>query len=80
MRRKTTKKVAKKEEEIEGTIIDLAYPIKCYFEDNSPSCIYIPSNETLFKMMKACVGCQFPEDLWMFKMQMTSRTTDQEEC
>lgn len=29
-------------------------------------CVYIPSNEVLFKMMRACIGCENIEDLWIY--------------
>ena len=29
-------------------------------------CVYIPSNEVLFKMMRACIGCENIEDLWFY--------------
>ena len=35
-------------------------------EDCSPMCVYIPSNEVMFKMMKACLEVEKVEDLWMY--------------
>jgi hypothetical protein len=74
VRRKTTKKLVKKE--VSGTFVDLAYPVKCFNEETSPSCVYIPSCEIMFKLMKACVGCSTPEDLWIFKMEYTPRSSN----
>ena len=27
--------------------------------------VYLPSNELMFKMMRACFGCQSKDDLWI---------------
>ena len=28
--------------------------------------VYIPSPDLLFKMMRACIGCQSIKDLWIY--------------
>lgn len=40
-----------------------------YKEEVSPDSVYLPSNELLFKMMRACVGCEEVEDLWIYNKQ-----------
>ena len=36
-----------------------------YFEEYSPFSIYIPSKNIIFKIMKACCGCNSIADLWI---------------
>ena len=31
----------------------------------SPMIVYIPSKEVMFKMMRACLGCNHKEELWI---------------
>jgi len=45
---------------------NLTYNKRRYFPADSINCVYIPSNELLFKMMRACVGCEKVEDLWIY--------------
>lgn len=35
-------------------------------EEDSPLCVYIPSKDLMFKMMRACIGCECVEDLWIY--------------
>ena len=49
--------------------VDLTYTIDRYVEENSPVCVYIPSKLMMFKMMKACIGCHQPEDLWIHQIK-----------
>ena len=44
---------------------DLIYKIQRFSEENSPMIVYLPSKQLLFKMMRACFGCQTKEDLWI---------------
>ena len=44
----------------------MAYHDSLYDKDRSPMCIYMPSNEVLFKLMRACIGCEKAEDLWIY--------------
>jgi hypothetical protein len=44
-----------------GEVRDLIYHEDRYFKNMSPLCTYIPSKEFLFKMMRACVGCENAE-------------------
>lgn len=41
------------------------YPQSYYRPGQSPSCVYIPSREIMFKMMRACIGIQEEDDLWI---------------
>jgi hypothetical protein len=43
---------------------DLVYELKRMNQKNSPLCIIAPSNEILFKMMRACIGVYSEDDLW----------------
>ena len=43
---------------------DLVYHENRYKEDCSPYTIYLPSNDVMFKMMRACLGCEKDYDLW----------------
>ena len=52
--------------EEETIICDLAYPVPRYHDDRSPMCLYIPSPSVLFKMMRACIGVEEVEELWMY--------------
>ena len=45
---------------------NLIYDVDRYLEEMSPMCVYIPSRELIFKMMRACVGCTKVEDLWIY--------------
>ena len=45
-------------------IEDLVYPASRYIEEGSPKCIYIPSQEIMLTIMRACVGVKDPEHLW----------------
>lgn len=44
----------------------LIYNRKRNLEELSPMCVYIPSKELMFKMMRACIGCEKPQDLWIY--------------
>ena len=65
----------------EGTIMDknnellsknqmsiekLIYPKSRYSYNYSPARIYIPSRYVMIKIIKACIGCTTPRDLWLF--------------
>jgi hypothetical protein len=43
---------------------DWVYGKSRYFKAFSPSCIYIPTNQVMLKLMRACLGVERPEDLW----------------
>ena len=58
--------------------ISFAMPEKCdifvysesrLIEDTSPYCIFIPRKEVMFKMMRACIGCNNVSDLWIFQQK-----------
>lgn len=34
------------------------------FTSQSPRCIFIPSKQVMLKLIKACMGCESPNDLW----------------
>lgn len=52
-------------------LTNLVYQSKRYAEDYSPMCVYIPSSEILFKMMRACIGTYAIEDLWIYNEKYT---------
>ena len=41
------------------------------YSENSPMTVYIPTKDIMFKMMRACLGCQNIEDLWIFNEDHT---------
>jgi hypothetical protein len=43
---------------------DLVYHDERYKPGNSPNVAYFPSNLMLFKIMRACIDIEKPEDLW----------------
>ena len=45
-------------------VSDDVYNAKRYCKCHSPMSIYIPSNEMMLKMMRACIGVKCPCDLW----------------
>ena len=47
-----------------GTI-NLAYRAERY-HSGFPSCLYLPSNDVLFKLMRACIGVERIQDLWIY--------------
>ena len=52
----------------EETHCNLVYPLNRYHHEYSPCSMYIPSRTLLFKLMKACCGCEDIHDLWLMKM------------
>lgn len=44
----------------------LIYKPSRFDEKRSPNCIFLPSQELLFKMMRACIGAESPKDLWIY--------------
>ena len=83
-KKKGNSKPAKNDSTIEPTetideqrLVNLVYQAQRYIEDCSPMCVYIPSNEVLFKMMRACIGCEHVEDLWIYhdKFSFSTRRT-----
>ena len=46
---------------------NLIYSLTRYLEDQSPMSLYIPNKPLLFKMMKACVGVNRIEELWIYQ-------------
>ena len=44
---------------------DIIYPLTRFHPKDTPMIIYIPSKEIMFKMMRACVNCKTPEELWV---------------
>ena len=35
-----------------------------YVKEHSPACLYIPSKQVMFKLMRACIHVEGPQDLW----------------
>jgi len=56
--------------------IPLVYPAERYVEGNSPYCLYIPSNELMFKLMRACIGVKKPQDLWFINLSLDAHYID----
>ena len=52
--------------------VNLVYNIERYLEENSPMCVYIPSKLVLLKMMRACLGIERVEDLWIYHKDHSS--------
>lgn len=50
----------------------LTYHLKRYHEDCSPMCVYIPSNDVLFKLMRATIGVTSAEEMWMYNSGYSS--------
>ena len=46
--------------------VQLVYPKYKYIQGNSPYCIYIPSSEVMFKLMRSCIGVKEPENVFFF--------------
>ena len=42
----------------------LVYPKQRYQPDQSPMIMYLPGRYILIKIIRACMGCYKPEDLW----------------
>ena len=40
------------------------YPESRYREDQSPAMLYIPSKYMMIKIIRACMACEDPQDLW----------------
>ena len=64
------------ESTLDKTCVNLVYHINRYIEDCSPMCVYIPSNEVMFKMMRACLEVKEIKDLWMFNEKYSKRVVD----
>ena len=41
------------------------YPESRFVEGFGPYCIYIPRQELMLKIMRACINVKVPEDLWI---------------
>ena len=48
----------------EIVIKDLVYPDCRFNVDYSPRTIFMPTKQVMFKMIRACLGCDGPQDLW----------------
>ena len=44
--------------------LTLIYPEARIKQKNSPIPIFIPNAAVMWKMMRACIGCEWPGDLW----------------
>jgi hypothetical protein len=44
--------------------VDLVYNLNNLTCGYSPQCLLIPTNEVMFKLMRACVGIHSVQDLW----------------
>ena len=58
-----TIEVPKKKKVVDG--VNLIYPMNRYYDSQSPTPIFVPTSEVLFKMMKACVDIKKEEELWI---------------
>ena len=45
----------------------LIYQDSRFVKEASPTAVFIPSNELIFTMMRACIAVEKPEDLWINK-------------
>ena len=45
---------------------NLTYQLDRYNEEFSPMCVYIPTNDILFKLMRATIGVDKVQDIWIF--------------
>ena len=43
---------------------DTVYGESRFIEGFGPYCLYIPRKEIMLKLMRACVNCKEPSDLW----------------
>ena len=43
----------------------LVYPDSRFPPDSSPASIYLPTNDMILTMMRACIEVKEPEDLWI---------------
>ena len=81
--RKTLKESLKEESDPERDdswpehIIRLCYQVNRFEEESSPMCVYIPNKKVLFKMMKACIGVEDVEDLWIYNEKLHSHDMQQ---
>jgi len=48
---------------------DMVYGPTRYIENFSPYCVYIPKQEMMFKIMRACVNVKDPMDLWFNRLE-----------
>lgn len=49
----------------EITIDNLVYPKARYAKGQSPLMIYIPSKQIMLKIIRACIGCNIVEEIWL---------------
>jgi len=47
------------------TIDDEVYDALCFRESLAPFCYYVPRKEMMFKMMRACINVESPDQLWI---------------
>ena len=47
--------------------IDYIYPASRILHSQSPWQIYIPNKAVMFKLMRACIDVNRPEDLWIYQ-------------
>ena len=52
------------EEKLPEVPSDMVYGETRYIDGFSPYCIYIPQQEIMFKLMRACIGVKDEKDLW----------------
>ena len=64
--------------ETQKNITNLAYKAERY-GSGLPSCIFLPSNDVLFKLMRAGIGIQKIEDLWIYTEE-AEVPHDHEDC
>ena len=51
----------------------LIYKASRFHEKHSPNCLFLPSSDFLFKMMRACIGAKSPEELWIYNSDISIR-------
>ena len=49
----------------------LVYAESRFKEEFSPMVIYVPSRLIMMKLMRACIACEFPGDLWIGGLEYT---------
>jgi hypothetical protein len=56
----------------------LVYPEWRYKLGYSPPMIYIPSKIVLFKLMRACLGVETPDQFWLYNEKLIEEETEEE--
>ena len=59
----------KKRFKVPTDITQEVYDVKQYLSADGPKCIYIPSAQLMFQMMRGCLGVKRAEDLWVVQAE-----------